>query len=73
MIGLGIPEGDAQWYVAEVEAGRVVVAVRGENGDHARDILERYGGMRRPRAEAATDALSDETAIPGNAVPATPY
>jgi hypothetical protein len=73
LIGLGIPEGDAQWYVAEVEAGRVVVTVRGESGALARDILDRYGAMRRPQADAATGALSAETAIPGNAVAATPY
>ena len=73
LIGLGIPEGDAQWYVAEVEAGRVVVTVRSENGALARDILDRHGGMRRARTDAAADALSAETAIPGNAIPATPY
>ena len=71
LVGLGIPEGDAQWYVSEVEAGRVVVTVRAENGALARDILDRYGSMRRPSSPGP--ALPADAAIPGNAVPATPY
>lgn len=59
---MGMPEDDANWYTTEAQAGRVVVTVRGANA--ARDILDRHGATRRPGAE---------TAIPGNAVPATPY
>jgi hypothetical protein len=70
LVGLGIPEGDAQWYVAEVEAGRVVVTVRAEDGALARDILDRYGSIRRPATPGPT---TPDAAIPGNAVPATPY
>jgi hypothetical protein len=77
LIGLGIPEGDAQWYQAEVQAGRVVVTVRGDNGDVARDILDRHGAVNRPPSGAATyhppASDTDGAEIPGNALPATPY
>jgi hypothetical protein len=72
LIGLGIPEGDAQWYVSEVEAGRVVVTVRGEEGERAREIMDRYGAIQRP-GTGVESVTSVRTAVYGNAVPATPY
>ncbi|HVL15035.1 MAG TPA: hypothetical protein VM529_20860 [Gemmata sp.] len=73
LIGLGIPEADAQWYVEEVEAGRVVVTVRGGSGDHAQEILDRHGANRRPPENPPAAPGDDDNAIPGNALPATPY
>jgi hypothetical protein len=68
LAGLAVPEDEAQWYASELEAGRVVVTVRAENAAAAQDILNGHGTTRRP-----TRQPSDETAIPGNALPATPY
>jgi hypothetical protein len=72
LAGLGVPEEDARWYQSELEAGRVVVTVRAENGVAAQEILNRHGALDgpRPRPAGPTDA---ELSIPGNALPATPY
>jgi hypothetical protein len=64
LAGLGVAEEDARWYVAELEAGRVVVTVRAASSDVAQDILNRNGVVNRPPAK---------TSVPGNAVQATPY
>jgi hypothetical protein len=75
LAGAGVPEDDAQWYMDEAAQGRVVVTVRAADGDAARDILDRHGGADR-HGDADHDELpgpSPETAIPGNALPATPY
>lgn len=64
LVGLGISEDDARHYASELETGRVVVAVRTADGAVARDIMHAHGASHRPTAD---------TAIPGNALPATPY
>lgn len=64
LVGLGIPEEEAKWYVSELEAGHVVVTVRAANSDTAQNILNQHGAINRP---------APETSIPGNALPATPY
>ena len=46
--GMGVSEEDARWYASEVQAGRVVVTVRGSNGTAAQDILDRQGAVNRP-------------------------
>jgi hypothetical protein len=69
LAGMGVPEEDARWYQSELEAGRVVVTVRAENGVAAQEILNRHGALDRPRPGPADADLS----IPGNALPATPY
>jgi len=63
LVGAGIPEEDAQWQTSELEAGRVLVTVRAADSAHARRILDEHGATNRP----------SETAIPGHALPATPY
>jgi hypothetical protein len=68
LAGLGVPEEDARWYSSELEAGRVVVTVRTERGEVAREILRQHGANNLPKP-----ATSDSTAIDGNALPATPY
>jgi hypothetical protein len=70
MAGLGVPEDDAKWYAAELEAGRVVVTVRAADGAAARDVLDRCGAVNRPPARG--HATRDEH-VDGNAVEATPY
>jgi hypothetical protein len=60
----GVAEEDARWYATEAEAGRVVVTVHAADGAAAREILHAHGAGTRE---------SSETAIPGNALPATPY
>jgi hypothetical protein len=71
LAGLGVPEDDAKWYADELEAGRVVVTVHGADGAAARDILSGHGATGRAGARPA--AGTADTAIPGNALPATPY
>ncbi|HSQ54542.1 MAG TPA: hypothetical protein VLM40_02265 [Gemmata sp.] len=71
--GLGIPEPAAKWYASEVEAGRVVVTVRGEKGLMAQEIIDRYGSLPKPEPEPPASVPTDGTEIYGNAVPATPY
>lgn len=78
LAGLGVAEDDARWYQSELEAGRVVVTVRAADGTAARDILDRNGACNRPDARTADsadapDALDPDRAVPGNALPATPY
>lgn len=63
LVGLGVPEEDARWYAAEAEAGRVVVTVH-DAEPTAREILNRHGAANPDSARAA---------VPGNALPATPY
>jgi hypothetical protein len=63
LIGLGIPEEEAHWYASELEAGRVVVTVQ-DAGTAAGEILNTHGAKSRS---------SPSTAVPGNALPATPY
>lgn len=70
LIGLGIPEEDAKWYVSELEAGRVVVTVRAGDGAKARRIMSAHGANN---LRGESDRSSEETSIPGNALPATPY
>lgn len=69
LAGLGVPEDAAQWYAGELEAGRVVVTVHAPDGAAARDILLAHGAGERAPAEKARS----ETAVYGNALPATPY
>ncbi|HUR53421.1 MAG TPA: general stress protein [Gemmataceae bacterium] len=69
LAGAGVPEDEAQWYVDEAAKGRVVVTVRAADGAAARDILARHGGVD----QSSPPGPAHETAIPGNALPATPY
>lgn len=73
LVGMSIPEEEAKWYASELEAGRVIVTVRAANGEEARNVLSRNGALNLPEPPHSTDTRSDETAIPGNALPATPY
>jgi hypothetical protein len=73
LAGLGVAEEDARWYQSELEAGRVVVTVRAADGEAARGVLFRHGAVNRPAPATDNRPHSDETAIPGNALPATPY
>ncbi|WP_439627072.1 general stress protein [Gemmata sp.] len=63
LAGLGVPEEDARWYAGELEAGRVVVTVRGGDSTRAAEVLHAHAAVRPPAG----------TAIPGNALPVTPY
>ena len=46
LVGLGVPEDEAHRYEAELHAGRVLVTVRSDDqGDAARDVLHRHGGV----------------------------
>ncbi len=66
LIGLGISEQDAQWYEAQVRAGRSVVTVHDadERSDDARSILRHHGGtIQEPSHFGAY----------GTGLPATPY
>jgi hypothetical protein len=72
LAGMGVPEDDARWCQSELEAGRVVVTVRAADGARAKDILDRHGSTSRP-APRTTDGPDEDMAIPGNALPATPY
>ncbi len=69
LAGLGVPEDDARWYASELEAGRVVVTVHAADGSAARDILRAHEAGQRTTA----GATQSETAVHGNALPATPY
>ena len=69
LAGAGVPEDDARWCAAEAARGRVVVTVRGADGEAARDILARHGG----RDQTSPPGPSPESAVPGNALSATPY
>lgn len=64
LVGLGVSEEDARQYASELETGRVVVTVRTANVAAARNIMNAHGAFHRAAAD---------TAIPGNALPATPY
>jgi hypothetical protein len=72
LAGMGVPEEDARWCQSELEAGRVVVTVRAADGVRAKEILDRNGSAGRPAARTA-EGPDEEMAIPGNALPATPY
>jgi hypothetical protein len=67
LAGAGVPEDEAQWYADEASQGRVVVTVRGANGEEAREILRRHGGSE------AGPTIPTEDAIRGNGLTATPY
>ena len=44
LVGLGVPEEEARHYERELEAGRIIVAVRADGGyEEAAAILRRYG------------------------------
>lgn len=48
LIGLGIPEDEAEWYGQEFEGGRTIVTVRSpDRHDEALSILTRHGGHTR--------------------------
>jgi hypothetical protein len=52
LIGLGVPEDEADYYESEFQAGRVLVTVRADGRSlEARDILARNGAGRRDRDE----------------------
>jgi hypothetical protein len=59
LIGLGIPEDEAQFYDREFRSGRTIVTVRPhQRYDEAVDILHRYGAYTfnpEPRAEPWAD------------------
>jgi hypothetical protein len=51
LIGLGIPEEDAQYYGTEVESGRTLVTVQaGDRNREASAIMQRYGSIDRRAA-----------------------
>jgi hypothetical protein len=56
LAGLGVPEDDARWGEAELNRGRVLVAVRGaaEQADVARDVIRRCDGAIREPADIGT-------------------
>lgn len=62
LAGLGVPEEDARFY--ESGAGRRLVTARADDPNHAGRILQAEGAKLRRDATAA---------VPGNALPATPY
>lgn len=64
LAGLGVPEDEARYYESEVGAGRVLVTVRAADPDGAGRILQAEGAKLRRDTTAA---------VPGNALPATPY
>jgi len=54
LIGLGIPEDEAEYYEKELKAGRFLVTVKaGRRTDEARAILRRAGGYDRDSAATA--------------------
>jgi hypothetical protein len=62
--GFGIREEDVKQCASELEAGHALVTVRAMNSQHAQGILDRCGSLTREQ---------QETFIPGNALPSTPY
>ena len=59
LIGWGIPEEEANWYEAEVKAGRFLVTVdAGNRKDEAWAIIHRHGGY--DRAHATTTGTTTE-------------
>jgi hypothetical protein len=66
LAGLGVPEDEARWGEAELNRGRILVAVRGEaaRADEARDVIRRSGGRVREPADLGTY---------GTGLMATPY
>jgi len=55
LIGLGIPEEEAQFYENEFKAGRYIVTVKADGRlEEARAILRRHGGYDRSTAPAAS-------------------
>jgi uncharacterized protein (TIGR02271 family) len=64
LIGLGIPEDEANYYDQEFRAGRVVVTVQaGRRLAEAQSILQRNGGydMRSGAARTASAGMRDDT------------
>lgn len=66
LIGLGIPESDANWYEGQLKAGRILVTVHeaDERADDARSILRHNGASVREPSDIGTY---------GTGLPATPY
>jgi len=57
LVGLGIPEEDAEYYEGEVAAGRYLVTVEaGDRAADARGLYTRHGGYDRSTSHAATRA-----------------
>jgi len=66
LIGLGIPEEDAQFYESELKAGRTVVTVQAGNRiEEARAILYRHNGYSRENAPAARTQAFARTCATG--------
>ena len=53
LVGAGLPEHEAKYYQAELEAGRTIVTVTGGLADEASAILRRCGAydMTSPKAD----------------------
>lgn len=55
LIGWGIPEEEAKGYESELQAGRVLISVRGaERSSDAYKILQAYGARMQPQMAATT-------------------
>jgi len=73
LIGLGIPESEANYYEEEFKGGRTIVTVRADGRfNEAEALLRRYGAYNRSNAPAAATATK-ATAAPRQAanVPST--
>jgi hypothetical protein len=60
LIGLGIPEEEAEYYESEFKSGRIVVTVRAESRyDEAAAVLRKYGGydMKNRTATVSEDLV----------------
>ena len=71
LIGLGIPEEEAEYYESELKAGRYLVTVKANRRtDEARTILRRNGGYDRHTAEGGRRTDATATARAGRAADA---
>ncbi len=58
LVGLGVPEDDAQYYESEVKGGRYLVTVEAaERYNEAWSILDRFGAYNRTTAPTAAAAM----------------
>jgi uncharacterized protein (TIGR02271 family) len=60
LIGLGIPEDEAEWYESELKAGRTIVTVKATSRQaEAREILRRHNSYDATSVRTTTDEVCE--------------
>jgi len=72
LIGLGIPEDEAQYYESEVKGGRTLVTVKASGQyNQALAIIKRFGGYDRSSQPASTSTTQSRASMPSTAARTT--